>query len=204
MNKFIDLTNKKFGKLTAIEYKGRNKSGGVWRCLCDCGNEVLVLGGNLRKGKTQSCGCYRFGLRQTHGKANTRIYNIWKGIKQRCINANHTFYKDYGERGITVCDEWRDNFQAFYDWAIANGYADNLTIDRIDVNGNYEPLNCRWITNEAQQSNRRNVRYIDYNGETHTIPEWSKILGIPYNVLYLRIVSHKWSVKKAFTTPVIL
>ncbi len=203
MNKFIDLTNKKFGKLKALEYKGRNKSGGVWRCLCDCGKEVFILGGNLRKGKTQSCGCYRFGLRQTHGKVNTRIYRIWKGIKQRCINVKHNFYKDYGGRGITICDEWRNDFQAFYDWAITHGYSDDLTIDRINNDGNYEPSNCRWTTNKTQQRNKRTNHLVMYKGEIHTIAEWSEIFDIPYNALYLRLVVRNWSVEKAFTTPVI-
>lgn len=135
-----------------------------------------------------------------HGMKKTRIYKSWERIKRRCNNPKT--YKNYGGRGIKVCDEWSKDFMAFYEWAMANGYRDDLTIDRIDVNGNYEPNNCRWVTMKEQENNRRNNHHITYNGETHTIAEWGDILNIPYKVLLQRITTYKWSIEKAFNIPV--
>lgn len=109
-------------------------------------------------------------------------------------------YKDYGGRGITICDEWENSFQAFFDWAMANGYRDDLTIDRIDVNGNYCPKNCRWITNQEQASNRRTCHNLTYNGETHNLKEWAKIIGINYSTLRARINIYNWTTEKALST----
>lgn len=162
----IDLTGKKFGKLTVIQ---RSKSitypsGGksiVYLCRCECGNEVMVLAGNLRQGHTTSCGCVRDEVRRVthtkHGASSHRLHNIWTNIKQRCYNPLNADYKNYGERGISVCEEWRNDFRVFYNWAMANGYADDLTIDRVNVNGNYEPTNCRWATRLEQRHNRRDT-----------------------------------------------
>ena len=124
----------------------------------------------------------------------------WRKIKHRCTNANNDRWGDYGGRGITVCSEWAESFEAFRDWALANGYRDDLTIDRKDVNGNYEPGNCRWITNQEQQHNRRNNHNITYNGETHTITEWARIYGLSENGLVHRI-NRGWEIERALTTP---
>lgn len=123
----------------------------------------------------------------THNKSTARIYDIWRAMKQRCYYKKNVCYKDYGGRGITVCEEWLHNFQAFYDWAMANGYEENLTIDRKDVNGNYEPSNCRWATNAEQATNKRNSRYIKYRGELKTLSEWSKVTGIDQKTISYRI-----------------
>ena len=113
-----------------------------------------------------------------HALKKTRLYGIWLQIKNRCFNSNTGRYKDYGGRGITMCDEWKDNFQTFYDWSMSHGYSDDLTIDRIDNNGNYEPSNCRWVTVKEQNRNKRNVKFITYGGKTQTIPEWTKELHL--------------------------
>jgi hypothetical protein len=205
MSKVIDITGQRFGKLTVLAFDKQDKFRQyMWFCKCDCGNIVSVRGYSLRSGNTQSCGCVQkevnIKLRQTHGMADTRIYNIWQGMKQRCSLPSLSCYKYYGGRGITFCDEWQ-KFEPFYEWAMANGYADNLTLDRIDVNGNYEPQNCRWITLKEQQRNRRTTHFITFNGETKTLKEWAEQLGINHTTLLERLNYPNWSVEEALTIP---
>ncbi len=144
----VDLTGKRFGRLTVIRRDGEDKFlQAMWLCECDCGIKVRVRGRGLRTGNTKSCGCYRneatIATHTTHGMRHSRIYNVWHTIKARCFNENNPSYHLYGGRGITVCDEWRE-FVPFYEWAMANGYEENLSIVRINNDGNYEPSNCRW------------------------------------------------------------
>lgn len=134
-----------------------------------------------------------------HGMGNTRLYHIWKSMKQRCNNPKCINYHNYGGKGITVCDEW-DDFIQFKDWAMKAGYKDNLTIDRIESSGNYCPDNCRWVTYKIQNNNKNNNIMIEYNGEVHTISEWSNIIGIKMQTLWRRLKSG-WSIEKALTTP---
>lgn len=137
-----------------------------------------------------------------HGLSHSRIYNTYHSMKQRCYNPSHKSYHNYGGRGIKVCEEWLNDFQAFYDWSMSHGYSDDLTIDRKDNNGNYCPENCRWATYKEQSNNVRTNHIITYKDETHTLKEWSEILNINHNTLYRRINGMKWSIERAFETPV--
>lgn len=136
-----------------------------------------------------------------HGMKGTRLYNIWHSMKQRCYRKNNKDYERYGGRGIRICSEWLNDFKAFYNWSILNGYADDLTIDRIDTNGNYEPDNCRWVSVKVQNNNRRSCKLIEYNGEVHNLSQWSLLLGINEITLGARL-NKGWSVERAFTEPV--
>lgn len=164
---------------------------------------MTVSGQELRKGDTKSCGCIKSEMdltrNKTHGESNTRLYRIWKRMRQRCNDVNSSDYSHYGGRGICVCDEWQNDYHAFRNWAMANGYNDQLTLDRIDVDGSYNPDNCRFVTMKTQSNNRTNNQAIEYNGETHTIAEWSDLTGIQYGTLYNRIYTYGWSPERALT-----
>ena len=167
--RFVDLSGQRFGRLTVLE-RTENKHyrcGQVqaqFLCKCDCGNEITVLGGNLKTGHTQSCGCHRAQKTAErslkHGMSLSSIYGVWNTMRQRCLNPNNHKFSEYGGRGITVCDEWKDSFEAFRDWAVANGYEEHLSIDRINNDGNYCPENCRWATAKEQANNRRKRRML--------------------------------------------
>lgn len=201
MSRLIDLTGQRFGRLTAIERDRTTKSRKpAWNCRCDCGNEITVYGVYLRNGSTKSCGCLSIDLlkerSKTHGMSKSRLYGIWAGIKSRCKNPQRKKFPDYGGRGIKVCEEWDNSFEAFRDWAIANGYRDDLTIDRKDNDGDYDPSNCRWITTKQQSNNRRSNINITHRGETHNLTEWSSITGIPMGTIRRRI-ERGWSPEEA-------
>lgn len=191
MSRKIDLTGQVFGYLTVLEpddSPGNKRT--KWICVCKCGNSVSVFTYHLNNGKTTSCGCKRYETKnQTHGMRHTRIYEIWCGMKSRCYNTDKKSYAKYGARGITVCDEWKNNFEAFYEWAISNGYEADLSIDRIDPNKEYCPSNCRWITHAEQQRNRTNNIFVEHNGETKTLSEWCRIMNEPYAKIHSRMKS---------------
>lgn len=206
MGVFKDLTGRRFGKLTVIKRESDYVSpkGYVavnWLCKCDCGNLTIIRGCNFKSGASQSCGCEKtvHPNRLCHGYKGTRIYEIWKGMRSRCNNPNNKSYQWYGGRGIMVCNDWNE-FLKFKEWALNNGYDESLTIDRIDCNGDYEPSNCRWSDKIIQANNTRNNHLIEYNGETHTMAEWSQLTGIPYHRLKDRINKLGWDVKRALTT----
>ena len=193
-----DLKGQKFDLLTVIEFSHKEVLNGryryYWKCKCDCGKEVIRRSDGLKGKGVKSCGCYREKIlrqhnfkinnpRKSHGMTNTRLYKIYSKIKERCYYEKYPEYYLYGGRGIKMCDEWKEDFVNFYNWAISHGYKENLSIDRKDFNGNYEPSNCRWADNITQANNKRNNIKLTHNGETHTLPEWSRKLNLPYSTL---------------------
>ena len=215
MGQLIDLTGRKFGKLTVVKRVEDHiqKSGApkaMWLCKCECGGERIVYGQALRAGKAIDCGCdthERLSALSrehatTHGGSKTRLYKIWRHMRERCSKPKCKEYKFYGARGITVCPEWND-FTVFRDWCYANGYdpgakRGKCTLDRIDTNGNYEPSNCRFVDMATQSRNTRRNWMIEYNGRTQCISDWARELGIKRLTLRGRLKSG-WSVEKAFT-----
>lgn len=196
---FKDLTGSQFGNLTVIKYVGNRR----YLCKCDCGRQSVTYSYNLTKGIAKSCGCRKLeGLNEyrssKHGKSGERIYTIWANMKKRCSNKNNDEYKSYGGRGISVCEEWY-KFENFYRWAIESGYSDDLTIERIDVNGNYEPGNCKWIPHSEQAKNKRNTIHVKVGGETKTIGEWSKLYGVKYYTIRHRLIKG-WDAEMAVKT----
>jgi hypothetical protein len=201
---YKDIIGKKFGKLTAIEHVGINKHRkSLWLCRCECGNITTVVISKLTSESTKSCGC----LATTHGLAGRingkvmRLYTIWSGIKRRCMNKNNKDYSKYGGRGIKICKEWIGDFKRFHDWAIKNGYNDLLTIDRKNVNGNYEPLNCRWATQKVQSNNKTNNIVLNYKGESNTVTEWADKLNFNPESIRSRL-SRGWTISEALTIPI--
>lgn len=205
--KQLNLTGERFGKLVAIKTIGKNKNGGyLWQCKCDCGNEIIANVGNLKNGHTKSCGCLRADrckMKFTkHRLEHTRLYGIWYDMRLRCYDEKNISYNRYGGRGVTICDEWKNDVKSFYDWSMANGYKDSLTIDRIDNDGNYCPENCRWVTVKEQASNRRSNILVTHNGKTQTMKEWAHEVGIPYKAVWARMQKLGWSAERALTEPV--
>lgn len=202
----IDMTGKKYGMLTVIESAGISKNGKVrWRCKCDCGNETVADGYKIRSGHTTSCGCLQAALRKrgpnhTHGMTNTRLYVTWSNMKARCNNPKCYEFHAYGGNGIRICEAW-SKFENFYEWAMATGYTDELTIDRIDVNGNYCPENCRWLSYKEQALNRTDNHLITAFGKTMTIREWADASGIKYDTIERRINGYGWDVERAVSEP---
>lgn len=196
--KLIDLTGKKFGRLTVLSRADVNYNRTKWNCLCECGTEKIILGCHLKTGKTISCGCSsrdRIGkLNLTHGMSKSRIYNVWANIKTRCYNNRCKSYKNYGGRGITMCDEWNLDFDKFYNWAMKNGYDDKLSIDRIDVNGNYQPDNCRWATHKEQSNNTRRTIKVKYNNTLYSMKELSEMFNIKYWTMYRALEKNNYEI----------
>lgn len=201
-----DVSGKKYGRLTAIrkagikEYKSGKKRV-VWECKCECGNTIFTTAYLLEKGKTRSCGCYHKEIaskvHKKHGESNSPLYCVWKQLRYRCERQSHKQYKNYGGRGIKVCESWSNSFASFRDWAMSNGYRRGLSIDRIDVDGNYEPSNCRWITMKDQQNNRRNNHRVTYKENTYTISELAVEICVPYNTLYNILYTNGMNVEDA-------
>lgn len=198
--KQIDYTGKRFGRLLVLGIHHHSATRHTYvTCKCDCGKTTIVRASCLVQGVTRSCGCLEQELKTKnstkHGMFGTRIYVIWSGMKRRCYDPKVEQYKNYGGRGISYCKEWED-FKNFYEWAKNNGYREDLTIDRIDTNGNYEPNNCRWIPQKEQHRNTRSNKILEYKGERHCASKWAEILGLNYNTL-LTHLRNGMSVKDA-------
>lgn len=193
---FEDLTGRQFGKLIVKSFQEKRKRKSetgyknYWICECECGNETIVESYHLKSGLIQSCGCMRIQAITKHDMRYTRLYNIWHGMKNRCLCENTTGFENYGGRGIQICDDWM-MFDEFSKWALSNGYADNLTIDRKDVNGDYCPENCRWVTMKVQANNRRDNVIVNFEDKNYTMSELAEKLNVSYNKLARRIEKYK-------------
>ena len=196
---YIDLSGRVFGKLTVIEKVDSAFSGIYWRCRCECGREQDVRGSHLTGGKECCISCAMRKCATKHGLHGHIVYRIWVMMRQRCQNENAIGYKNYGGRGIKICDRWG----SFENFASDVGIppTSKHTLDRVDVNGNYEPSNFRWATPKEQQRNRRNNRHIEYNGERKIITEWSEITGISLDNIYRRLKSG-WSINRTLSEPI--
>lgn len=193
MSKEIDITGQRFGKLIAIKPMFKKGSCWYWLFRCDCGKEKVIRKNSVKNGIVISCGCYKnkklLQVNTKHGLWNNRIYHIYRGIYRRCMNLKCSNYKNYGGRGIKICNEWLDEkngVKNFYEWAINNGYKYDLTIDRIDNNGDYCPENCRWVTMKKQQQNRRNNIIIEYNNKKQCLSEWLRFFKKAYCCYYIK------------------
>lgn len=195
MRKVHDLTGQRFGRWTVIEIDDtpRKSRQCYWVCKCDCGRIKSVRADGLVGGTSRSCGCLKretdvvnLSKNHKHKMSGTRLYQEWQGMKSRCFNRNNARWERYGGRGITVCEEWSNDFQSFRDWAVANGYRDDLTLDRIDNDGSYCPENCRWATQKQQSRNRRTNIDVTIGNSTRTLMEWCEIFGLEYKTVYAR------------------
>jgi len=200
MREFINLTGKKFGKLTVMERANNDKSKNTqWVCKCDCGKIAVFRADHLKKGATKSCGCSKGEAisisKLKHGMRRTKLYGVWNSMIQRCKNPNTCGARLYHDRGISVCPEWQE-FETFKNWALQNGYADNFTIDRIDNNKGYYPENCRWVDLITQANNKRTNRIIEFNGEKKTLAQWVREYNAEYGKVWLRL-KRGWDFERA-------
>lgn len=186
MSAKIDITGKRFGRLTVISEAGRKRKEVAWLCKCDCGNTIVTNGYGLRSGHVQSCGCYmKDRIRQTvtkHGECNSKLYKTYYNMKNRCYNPHYYLFQHYGGKGITLSEEWlgENGYMNFVKWSLENGYNEELSIDRIDNSKGYSPENCRWTDMRTQQNNRTNNRRVTIHNETHTAAQWARLLNVSY------------------------
>lgn len=203
--KLDDITGNRYGKLLVIGFvKMRDNGHSVWKCQCDCGNVTETLGCRLKNGSCKSCGCLNKEVRLpkivTHKMSYTRLYGIWHKMKYRSFSTKWAGADRYANRGIGMCEEW-NRFEPFRDWALANGYDDTLSIDRIDNDKGYYPENCRWTTPKEQARNRSDNVFIEYNGEKKTIAEWAEVKGLTYAALHCRLNKYHWTIADALERP---
>jgi hypothetical protein len=213
-----DMTGKRFGRLIVVSRHGRDEYGqSLWNCLCDCGSKIVRKAGQLRladkRGRRQSCGCWKDELTAerrrgmtTHGltteragSASNKLYDVWKQMLRRCENAKSKDWRAYGGRGISVCQEWHDG-ATFIHWCISSGYQEGLTIERRDVNANYDPDNCTWVPNPMQSRNVRKNRYLTYAGKTLCASEWARLTGIHVQTILQRL-RKGWVVERILSPP---
>lgn len=210
--KKVDIIGQRFGRLTVISRNGTLGGHSAWLCRCDCGNKKTVVLQNLKSGGVRSCGCLnkeiapergrrsKIGERsKIHGDFGTKLYGVWAAMKRRCFNPNAAYYADYGGRGITVCDEWLE-YPAFKEWAITTGYAEGMSIERIDVDKGYSPSNCAWIPLKEQNRNKRLTIHLDYQGRSYTIKELSELTGLSERTIEGRY-RRGWDIEKIVSTP---
>ena len=205
-----NLTGRLFGRLTVerpaedgVLSNGRHLT--MWECRCSCGNHTIIRSSDLKSGRVVSCGCYRAEntgvIRTTHGATKGRktkkLYSVWASMRERCKNPNNTQFAYYGGKGVYVCSEWDSSYSTFEEWALNSGYQEGLTIDRIDVNGNYCPKNCRWATVTEQANNKTTNRLLGALGKTKSIAEWARELNMSYNKLYHTLSKNGWDIEKA-------
>lgn len=203
--KLIDLVGKRYGRLLVVKRADSLNGKTRWHCVCDCGKECIVYGSALKSGNTTSCGCYKTenakklysGVRQN----DLRLYFIWNAIKQRCYNPNSISYHNYGGRGIKMDEEWANNYESFYRWAMRSGYRKDYQIDRIDNNGDYCESNCRFVDKETQANNKRNVKLYTISGVTKSLPQWCREYNQEYSTVRQRVYVLGWAIEKALSTP---
>lgn len=215
MGKVKDITGEQINGWTVIKECGRNKGGGaMFLCQCVCGNYRVVEGRSIRAGTSKNCGCARktktveASKRVTikHGGRYDRLYQVWHGMKDRCNNPNSKHYARYGGRGIKLCSEWDESYEAFKKWAQEHGYNETLakyqcTIERLDNDKGYSPENCVWANQKTQCNNRSNNHLIEFNGLSHTLSEWAEITGIKKDTLRRRLCEYGWDTERALTEP---
>lgn len=199
----LKLENRRFGRLLVIKRDGSIRSSAAWSCLCDCGKIARVISTSLVHGVIQSCGCYGIECRdgrntRKHGKSKTKEYSVWKGIKKRCYSKLDRNYKNYGARGISVCDEWINSFDKFFS-DMGKCPTSKHSIDRLDVNGNYEPSNCKWSTNKEQCQNKRTNLMITYLGQTKCLSKWCEELNLDQKIVRSRLKKYGMPPELAFT-----
>ncbi|MGH1280534.1 hypothetical protein [Bacillus basilensis] len=197
-----DYTGKRYGKLSVVSREVKNNRS-YYKCLCDCGEYVITRSDSLTSGKTKSCGCLSVETnRKVHSKhkdSNTRLYRIYQKMRNRCNDPKNYRFTRYGGRGITVCDEWKNDYESFKKWALEHGYNDKLTIDRINNDGNYEPNNCRWTDVKTQSNNTSRNKYIEYKGETKTLVQWCEELNYSYSSTRNMIAKGDKTIEEIFT-----
>lgn len=200
-----DLVGTRFGRLLVLEEAQKTNGRKSFKCQCECGNTMITLRQSLVSGNTKSCGCLlkekTRGRFTTHGQSRTRLYSIYRGMLNRCYKHKTKRYERYGGRGIRVCNEWVNDFKAFYRWAMVNGYRNDLTIDRIDVNGDYAPGNCRWSNVKMQQNNLSTNKIISYMDQKKTLARWCQELNLNYHTIFCRL-NRNWTIERAFKTPI--
>lgn len=201
-----NLEGQRFGRALVISKAGSMDGKIFWNCVCDCGKEFKTYTYYLTGGKMKSCGCWmkehrKNGFYRTHSLSSTSIYKLYRGIKRRCYNSHEHNYYNYGGRGINMCEEWRNDFIKFYNWALENGYEKGLQIDRIDNEKGYSPDNCKFSTAKEQANNRRSNIVIEYEGRTQTLTQWCEEFNFNYDCIRQRIAKG-WDVYKALFTEV--
>ena len=197
MVKPLELSGKRFGRLTVIEKNGRKNGSILWKCKCDCGNTAIISGTSLKNGNTKSCGCLHREMLAKRNKKNAkyggvqneRLYGVWHSMKQRCYDSNRKDYPRYGARGIRVCDDWFENYSAFKEWALKNGYKRGLQIDRINNDGNYTPKNCRWVPPRENSLNKSNKTIINCAGKSMNLSKWAELLGVTHQAIHYHVLA---------------